>query len=149
MKAIFKKDFLSLFRNVTGWIYLAVNIIFYGIYFVSNNLLAGNPSISQTVSALTLISLISTPLLTMRSIPEEKRNRTDVLLMSSPVSSKKIVLGKFFAMAAVLTIFLRFFCVYSETCLSVNPMSRCWDTGFFHLLPSLSACFSLHLQRAR
>ena len=113
MKAIFKKDFLSLFRNVTGWIYLAVNIIFYGIYFVSNNLLAGNPSISQTVSALTLISLISTPLLTMRSIPEEKRNRTDVLLMSSPVSS------------------------------------RCWDTGFFHLLPSLSACFSLHLQRAR
>ncbi len=105
MKAIFKKDFLSLFRNVTGWIYLAVNIIFYGIYFVSNNLLAGNPSISQTVSALTLISLISTPLLTMRSIPEEKRNRTDVLLMSSPVSSKKIVLGKFFAMAAVLTIF--------------------------------------------
>ena len=62
MFAILKKDFFSLFNNVVGFIFIAVNMAFYGLYFLANNLLSGSPSISATLGGVLLIMLITTPL---------------------------------------------------------------------------------------
>lgn len=104
MKAVFKKDFLSLFHGVVGWLFLGINLFVYGLYFFAYNLSSGLPSISNTLSAIAFILLITVPILTMRSMSEEKKNRTDQLLLTSPVSVWKLVIGKFLSVACVHTI---------------------------------------------
>lgn len=104
MFAILKKDFFSLFNNVVGFIFIAVNMAFYGLYFLANNLLSGSPSISATLGGVLLIMLITTPLLTMRTFTEERKNKTDVLLLTSPVSVSRMIIGKYLAMVLAFSI---------------------------------------------
>ena len=99
MTAICKREFQSLFVNVIGWLYVAAVLAIYGLYFFIYNLMYGTPSITYTLSAVTIIVLVTTPLLTMRVLAEEKRNKTDQLILTAPVSVFEIVCGKFLALA--------------------------------------------------
>jgi len=104
MFAIFKREFKALFQNVVGWLFVGVTLALFGLYFFAYNLSNGLPSIAYTLSATTFIYIITVPLLTMRAFAEERKNMTDQLLLTSPVSVGKIVLGKFLALVATLTI---------------------------------------------
>lgn len=98
MKAIIKRDFVSAFHNVTGWLFLGVNLFFFGIYMTMYNFSAGYSSISYPLYSLTIVFAMMTPVLTMRSLSEERKMRTDQLLLTSPVSVPGIVFGKFIAL---------------------------------------------------
>lgn len=104
MQAIFKREFKSYFHTMTGTIFLAVLLAFTGIFFVSYNLFQGYPYFSASLSSVTIVLLLLVPILTMRSFAEEKRLKTDQLLLTSPVSVTQIVFGKYLSMAAVFGI---------------------------------------------
>ena len=104
MSAIFKREFKAYFQSVIGWLFLAVTLCLYGLYFYVYNLVYGYPSISNTLSAISFIFLITVPLLTMRSLAEERKNKTDQMILTAPVSVGKVVAAKYLAMAAVYTV---------------------------------------------
>lgn len=112
MKAIFKKEFLSYMHSVVGFLFMAVTIFFFALYATVYNLLSGYPYVSYTLSAIIFLFLLAIPILSMRILAEERKQRTDQLILTAPVSVGKIVLGKFFAMAAIFMIPVLLMCVF-------------------------------------
>lgn len=109
MLAIFKREFKSYFQNVIGWLFVAALLAVYGLYFYVYNLKNGYPYISYNLKGIGFIMMIAVPILTMRSLSDEKKTKTDQLMLTSPVSVGRIVAGKYFAMAAVYTIDIAIF----------------------------------------
>ena len=109
MLAIFKREFKSYFQNVIGWLFVAALLAVYGLYFYVYNLKNGYPYISYDLKGIGFIMMIAVPILTMRSLSDERKTKTDQLMLTSPVSVGKIVAGKYFAMAAVYTIDIAIF----------------------------------------
>lgn len=104
MFAVLKREVKAYFQNVTGFLFIAAILALYGLYFYANNLRAGYPYISYSLSAIAFIMLIAVPVLTMRSLAEERHSKTDQLILTAPVSIGKVVLGKYLAMVFVFTI---------------------------------------------
>ena len=73
---------------------------------------AGYPYFSYTLSGSLIVFLVGIPLLTMRSFSEERKTKTDQLLLTAPVSLTKVVLGKYFAMVTVLAVPNVIFCLF-------------------------------------
>lgn len=111
MLAVFKREFKSYFQSVVGWLFVAAFLAMFGLYFYAYNLMQGYPYIYYTLSAVTVVFLIAVPVLTMRSFAEERKSKTDQLLLTSPVSPGKLVLGKYLAMEAVFTVDIAIFCI--------------------------------------
>ncbi|MEG0780140.1 MAG: ABC transporter permease subunit [Oscillospiraceae bacterium] len=104
MKAIFKRELRSYYNTMLGYVCTAALLLFFGIYFMAYNLFAGSPYFSDTLSACLFLLMLLVPLLTMRSLAEERSSRTDQLLLTAPVTVTEVVLGKYFAMAAVFAV---------------------------------------------
>lgn len=104
MNAVYKRELRSYFRSMTGYVFIALLMAFAGIYFMVYNLQNGFPYFSRTLSGVITVFLFTVPLLTMRSMAEDRRSRTDQLWLTSPVSVGKVVLGKFFAMVTVFAV---------------------------------------------
>lgn len=104
MWAIFKREFKAYFQSVIGWVFLAAIMALYGLYFFVYNLRSGYPYISYSLSAIAFIMLIAVPILAMRSLAEEKKSKTDQLILTAPISVGKVVVGKYLAMVAVFAI---------------------------------------------
>ncbi len=111
MFAIFKREFKAYFQSVIGWLFVAALLAVYGLYFYVYNLMQGYPYIYYSLSAITFILLIAVPILTMRSFAEDRKNKTDQLTLTAPVSIGKIVFGKYLAMVAVFTIDIAIFAI--------------------------------------
>lgn len=97
---------------MTGCVFIAFLVMFTGIYFMAYNLNAGYPYFSYTLSGSLIVFLVGIPLLTMRSFSEERKTKTDQLLLTAPVSLTKVVLGKYFAMVTVLAVPNVIFCLF-------------------------------------
>lgn len=104
MKAIFKRELKSYFESMTGYVFIAFLVMFIGIYFLAYNLSSGYPYFSYTLSAVLLIMSIGVPVLTMRCFADERKTKTDQLLLTAPVSVWEIVLGKYLAMTVVFLV---------------------------------------------
>lgn len=111
MAAIFKRELKSYFESMTGYLFIAFMILFMGIYFLAYNLNVGYPYFSYALSGMLLIMAIGVPVLTMRCFADERRTKTDQLLLTAPVTVTEIVLGKYLAMAAVFLIPVLVYCV--------------------------------------
>lgn len=112
MLAIYKRELKSYFHSMTGCVFIAFLVMFTGIYFMAYNLNAGYPYFSYTLSGSLIVFLVGIPLLTMRSFSEERKTKTDHLLLTAPVSLTKVVLGKYFAMVTVLAVPNVIFCLF-------------------------------------
>lgn len=112
MLAIYKKEFKSYFNSMMGYVFIAFLLVAIGIYFSAYNLGMGYPMMSITLSSVTFLFLILVPILTMRSLSEEQRNKTDQLLFTSPVSIWSIVFGKYLALISVFAIPVLVVCLY-------------------------------------
>ena len=112
MLAIYKRELKSYFHSMTGCVFIAFLVMFTGIYFMAYNLNAGYPYFSYTLSGSLIVFLVGIPLLTMRSFSEERKTKTDQLLLTAPVSLTKVVLGKYFAMVTVLAVSNVIFCLF-------------------------------------
>lgn len=112
MLAIYKRELKSYFHSMTGCVFIAFLVMFTGIYFMAYNLNGGYPYFSYTLSGSLIVFLVGIPLLTMRSFSEERKTKTDQLLLTAPVSLTKVVLGKYFAMVTVLAVPNVIFCLF-------------------------------------
>ena len=104
MAAIFKREFKSYFTGMIGWVIAAVSLFFLGLYYTNRNLLYASSDFASVLYTMTIILLFLLPAISMRSFAEERKNKTDQLLLTSPVSIPAIVAGKFLAEAAVFAL---------------------------------------------
>ena len=105
MTAIFKRELRSYFHGMLGYVLTAFLLASSGIYFLALNLGYGLTDFGYyTLYRTIFMLLLYIPVLTMRSLAEERRSRTDQLLLTSPIPVWGIVLGKFFAMCAVFVL---------------------------------------------
>ena len=86
MLAVYKKELKTYFTSVIGYLFISFILVLIGIYFTSYNIGAAYPKFEVTLSAGTFVFLIAVPILTMRILAEERRQKTDQLLFTSPVS---------------------------------------------------------------
>lgn len=103
MRAVFKHELSSYFTGLTAYVIAAFLLLFAGIYTLAYNISGGLAQFEYVLSAMSFIFLIIVPILTMRALAEEKRQHTDQLLYSLPLTMTKVVLGKY---AAMLVLFL-------------------------------------------
>ena len=112
MLAIYKRELRSYFQSMIGCVFVAFLVAFTGIYFMAYNLNAGYPYFSYTLSGSLIVFLVGIPLITMKSFSEERKNKTDQLLLTAPVGIGKVVLGKYLAMVSVLAVPNLIFCLF-------------------------------------
>ena len=91
MKAIFKREVKSYFTGMIGWVVAAVSLFFLGLYYTNRNLLYASSDFASVLYTMTMILLFLLPAISMRSFAEERKNRTDQLLLTSPVSIPAIM----------------------------------------------------------
>lgn len=101
MIAIFKREFKSYFINLSGYVFIGVFWLFSGIFSTIQNFIYQRSNYEYIFVDLIIVLMLIVPILTMRSIAEDKRTKTDMLLYSLPLSATEVVLGKYFAMLAV------------------------------------------------
>ena len=112
MLAIYKRELKSYFQSMIGYAFIAFLMLFIGIYFTAYNLNSGYPYFSYVLSSTMFIFLVAVPVLTMKCFAEERKSKTDQLLLTAPVSVLDIVLGKYFAMITVFLVPVLLSCVY-------------------------------------
>ncbi|MGN0706791.1 MAG: ABC transporter permease, partial [Faecalibacterium sp.] len=105
MAAIYKRELRSWFHGMMGYVLTAFLLAATGIYFLALNLGYGLTDFGYyTLYRTIFVLLLYVPVLTMRSLAEERHARTDQLLLTSPVSVWGIVLGKYFALCTVFAL---------------------------------------------
>lgn len=104
MLAMYKKELRSYMTSMAGYVFIAFILLIMGIYFTAYNMQYASPDFGMTLSSVTFLFLIITPVLTMRILAEEKKNKTDQLLFTAPVPVWKIVMGKYLSMVTVYLI---------------------------------------------
>ena len=101
MLAIYKKELRAYFTSIIGYVFIAFFLMIIGIFFYLQNLFSKTPNFEFTLSGTTFIFVLLIPLITMRLMAEENRQKTDQLLFTSPLTASSIVLGKFLAVFTV------------------------------------------------
>lgn len=101
MLAIFKKELRSYFTSMIGYLFIGFFLAIVGVYFMAYNLQGGYANFEYVLNSMVFVFVILVPILTMRLLAEEKKQKTDQLLFTSPLSVNKIVVGKYLAVFAV------------------------------------------------
>ena len=97
MVAIYKREMLSYFTSPIGYIFMAMFMAMSGILFSFFTFLSNSTSVSTYFTFLIFIFIIVIPLLTMKLMSEERKLKTEQILLTSPVSITAIILAKFLA----------------------------------------------------
>ena len=112
MFAIYKRELKSYFQSFIGFLFVAVVLFFIGLYFSVYNMMGGYPYFSYAISGATFLLLIAVPILTMKILAEERRSKTDQLILTAPVSVGSVVMGKFLALLTIYAIPMGITCTY-------------------------------------
>ncbi len=104
MKAIFKRELRAYFHSPLGYVIIAVAYFFTNYYYFTYNLYGNTTDFTTLYSMMFSVVLFLVPVLTMRLMSEEKRAKTDQLLLTAPVSRTGIVLGKYFSAVVVYSV---------------------------------------------
>jgi len=103
MSAVWKRELRSYLKSPVGYVYLFLYLILIGTVYSLLNLYRGSTEVSYYFYYSCYIMILVVPILTMKLFPEERKNKTDQILITAPISITKMVMGKFFA---AYTIFL-------------------------------------------
>lgn len=112
MLAIYKKELKGYFTSFLGYLFLSFLLIFVGIYQYVYNLSMEFANFAYAVSGISTFFLLLVPMLTMRVLAEEKRQKTDQLIFTAPVSVTRVILGKYLALISVFAVGMAIVCVY-------------------------------------
>lgn len=122
MKAIYKKELSACFRSPIGYLFCAIYLFFSAMYFTSVLSAGKSSDFPQIYSDMLNIVLLMLPLLTMRLFSEERKYKTDQILLTSPVNITSLVMGKFLSALTVYVMCLLFSLVYAAVfCFFVSP----------------------------
>ncbi len=111
MKAVYKRELNSYFNSMIGYIYTAIVLIFVALFFVLTNIVGQYPYFAGALSSSVIILVLAVPILTMKSIAEERRSKTDQMLLTYPVKTSAVIVGKYLAMVTVYAIPLIISCL--------------------------------------
>ena len=103
MKAIFKREMLSYFTTMTGYVFIGVFMFLSSLFFSMEMFRNRVGSVTGIMPMCMVILMLLLPIITMRLFAEEKAEKTDQLLLTAPVKVSEIILGKYFA---AFTVFL-------------------------------------------
>lgn len=106
MLAILKRELKAYFASPIGYIFLAVFCLFAGLFFFAGCISNASSDISVVFSSMFTITLFLMPILTMRLLSEERKQKTDQALLTAPVNLFGLVMGKFLAALILFTIAL-------------------------------------------
>ena len=95
MTAVFRHEVRMLFSGLTAYVYGAFSLFAAAIYMMYYNLSAGYANFEYALAGASFAFLVLIPIITMRIIAEEKKQKTDQLLYSLPISTTQIVVGNF------------------------------------------------------
>ena len=104
MFSIFKREFRAYFTSPLGYVFLAIFYAFSGLFFYIFSLSIGSTDISGVFLMMFIVLMVFVPLLTMRLLSEDKKQKTDQLILTAPVSLLSVVMGKFLAAYAIFVI---------------------------------------------
>lgn len=143
MKAMFKHELSSYFTGMTAYVFAAFLLLFGGIYTMVYNLNALVSDFQYVVSSMSFVFLIIVPILSMRVLAEEKRQKTSQLLYSLPISMTQVVLGKYFAQLVIFALPVAVLGIYPLILSAFGsvyfPAAYGSLTGFFFLGAALLA----------
>lgn len=123
MLAVYKRELRAYMNNVYGWLFMAIFLLFTGYMMFQNNLYDGMPEFELTLSASQYALLLLIPILCMRSMAEDRHNKTDMFYLSLPMKTSSVVLGKYFAMLTVYAIPCVILCVYPPVLGAFGPVN--------------------------
>lgn len=128
MLAIYKKELQTYFHSFIGCLFIGVSLFFIGLYYFVYCLQYGLPYFSYVVSSVIVLFMLTVPVLTMRIMAEERRSRTDQLIMTAPITIGQIVIGKFLALVTILAIPTAISAVYPLILLRFGsvPLGECY-----------------------
>ena len=112
MIAVLKHELRSYFRSLTAYVFGAFLLLFIGFGALIYNLNAAVSNFEYVLSFSCLVFVVIVPILTMRVIVEERKQKTDQLLYSLPITTTQVVLGKYFSLLLVYLIPLAIVSVY-------------------------------------
>lgn len=112
MLAIYKKEVKGFLTSMVGYVFIAFLLVVCGIYFTAYHLQGMYPYFAYTLQAVQFVFLIAVPILTMRILAEERRQKTDQLLLTAPISVTEMILGKYLALVTVYLIPVGILCCY-------------------------------------
>lgn len=143
MRAVLKHELSSYFTNVSGYVFGAFLLLFAGIYTMVYNIQSAMPNFEYVLGGMSFVFLVIVPILTMRVLAEERRQKTDQLLYSLPLTMTQVVLGKYIAMLAVFAVPLAVISLYPIVLTSFGnvhlPAAFSAIVGFFFLGAALIA----------
>ena len=112
MSAIFKHELHNYFHSLTAYVFGAFLLAFVGIGSMYYNIQAAISNFEYVLSFGSLVFVVIVPILTMRVIAEEKKQKTDQLLYSLPITTVQVILGKYLALLVLYLIPLAIISIY-------------------------------------
>ena len=112
MKAIFKHELRLYFESMTAYVFGAFLLLFIGIGAMPYNLRSAVSNFEFVLSFAAIVFVVIVPVLTMRCLSEERKQKTDQLLYSLPITTTQVVLGKYGAVLVVFLLPLCFIALY-------------------------------------
>ena len=112
MTAVYKRELRSYLTSMVGYLFIFFILVLTGVYFSAYQLTASYPKFEYTLNAVTFAFLIGVPILTMRVLAEERKQKTDQLLLTAPISVGNIVIGKYLALITIYAIPMLVICTY-------------------------------------
>ena len=97
MYAVFKREVGAYFKSPIAYVLIGIFVLISSILFFFMNISSTNCEFNETLQNMGIVLVFLLPLLTMRILAEERKNGTEVLLITSPVSLSSIVIGKYLA----------------------------------------------------
>lgn len=143
MRAVYRHEVRSYFTGVSAYVFGAFLLLFAGIYTMAINIHQAYANFEYVLSNMSFIFMIIVPILTMRVISDERRQKTDSLLYSLPVSTTEIVAGKYLALLTVFAVPTVIIGIYPFILSAFGDVylkaSLCGLAGFFLLGAALIA----------
>ena len=112
MKAVFKHELRQYFDSMTAYVFGAFLLLFIGIGSMLYNLQSAVSNFEFVLSFAAIVFVVIVPVLTMRTLSEERKQKTDQLLYALPISTTQVILGKYAALLLVFLIPLCFVAMY-------------------------------------
>lgn len=112
MLTIYKKDMHTYFTTFAGYLFIACILLVGGIYCYINNFFYGYSSFESAINYLPFFFVFLVPVISAGVFTDEKRQKTEQLLYTLPLTSKQIVVGKYFALLSILLIPLLILGIY-------------------------------------
>ena len=132
MTAVYRKELRSYLTSMIGYVFIAFMLAVIGIYFAYQNLNIGSPRFELVLDNVQFVFLVFVPILTMRVLAEEKKQRTDQLLLTLPLSVWDIVLGKFLAIVTLYAVPMVIICFYPLLMSKFGPVNM--PAAYFSIL---------------